>query len=334
VGTPDVEVYHALPRVLAALAQVAPDRSCKRVALTTWETTPMPEVLVEPLTHFDGVIVPSEFCADLLVQSGVVAYDGVYLVPHGFDETFWKLPPATHGDALEARSDAFRFYSIGAWGERKNMLGLLRAYLHAFTKADRVQLMLLIDNANFDEVRSVIARSGLHPSELPELYIPDHKLTEDELVELHGAADCFVTATRGEGWGLGMFEAAIMGRTVIAPLCGGQSDFLDNYAWTEAVPFHMTPCFGGENRARVEERDGQRYQVSVVDLPSGVTCKQSWAEPDLVAMAASMRAVYERRHIPRTEAELASERAVLEARFGYTTVGSRLAQVLRGIVSQ
>jgi hypothetical protein len=131
-----------------------------------------------------------------------------------------------------------------------------------------------------------------------------------------------------------MFEAAIMGRTVIAPLCGGQSDFLDDYAWTEAVPYHMTPCWGGETRARVEEKEGQRYQVSVVDLPSGVNCKQSWAEPDLVAMATTMRTVYEQRHNTRTEADLASERAILEARFGFNTVGSRLAQVLRGIVFQ
>ena len=270
--TPDLEIYHAPPRVLAALAGAADTpRRAKRVALTTWETMPLPDEFVVALRAYDDVIVPSEFCADLV---NLALHDGVsnnlpHIIPHCFDESFWSAPAADTSFARQARGDTFRFYTIGAWGERKNSLGILRAYLHAFSKADDVQLMMLIDGADFDEIRSLIARSGIPAGELPELFVPDRTLDERELVELHGSADCFVSATRGEGWGLGLFEAAVMGRHVIAPLWGGQSDFLDDYAWARAIPFQMTPCFGAEQRVRVDDDGGRKVQVSKVSLPPG-----------------------------------------------------------------
>lgn len=338
-GWPDVEIYHAQPRILAAVDQLAaPDQLAqrraegtgyKRVALTTWETSPMPPAVSLAMGNFDAVIVPSEFCADLMndaIYGGSQAWFPE-IVPHCFDEDWWKMPIHT------VRSDSsFRFYSIGAWGERKNMIGLLKAYIHAFTKADPVQLMLLIEEADFDEIRSTIARSGLQPQALPELFVPSQILTEEQLLDLHSSADCFVTATRGEGWGLGLFEAAIMGRHVIAPLWGGQSDFLDNYEWTHAVPYQMTPCFGGENRMRVEEHGGQMVQISKVALPPGVDCRQVWADPDLEALAETMRSVYENRE-QRSEHDTHEERASLEAQFGYKTVGPMLANKLREIAN-
>ena len=324
-GTVDVEVYHAIPRVLAALEPVTRDRG-KRVALTTWETSSMPMPLLEPLTKFDAVITPSEFCCDAIGGAGLVPYSAIRLIPHCFDEDFWPDP------VPDERTDRpYRFYSLGAWGERKNTLGLLRAYLHGFSKEDNVSLVLMIDNANFDELRSTIARSGLAPAEMPQLVVPDHILEEEELVALHAESDCFVTATRGEGFGLGMFEAAIMGRHVIAPLCGGQSDFLDDYAFARAVPFQATPCWGGENRARIEEQDGKRYQVSTVDLPPGINCRQSWADPDLSMLAAQMRALYDARNNLRTDQELADARRAFEERFGYDAIGPLLAITLREI---
>lgn len=344
VGHPDVEIHHAPPRVLAATRQLSVGRpvgahkhrprpnsrycDCGeegyhpvhsglpyRVAITTWETQPAPLDALDTLTHFDHVIVPSEFCADLFSRdigsgSDLLPLGAVDIVPHCFDPDFWELPSeAVRENVADARDRTYRFYSVGTWGERKNMLGVLRAYLHEFTKRDRTQLMLLIDEVDFDVVRQVIAYSGIPTDQLPALFIPDRQLDERELVELHGTADCFVSATRGEGFGLGLFEAAVMGRRVISPLWGGQSDFLDDYAGAHAVGYSLTPCFGGA---------------------SGTNAKQLWAEPDLESLANVMRSVYEDRE--PMNAELArEERLSLEQRFGYETIGPMLADKLREI---
>jgi glycosyltransferase involved in cell wall biosynthesis len=306
------------------------DQTPKHVAMTTWETSPLPEQHASSLSEYDAIIVPSQFCAEVTSQarsaiSSIIATNKVHVVPHCFDEAWWPMPTA------HRKGDPVRFLSLGAWGERKNMLGVLRAYLHAFTKSDRVQLMLVIGNPDFDEIRSVIARSGLAPAQLPEIFVPEpHELSEHELVELHEDADAYVSATRGEGWGLGMFEAAILGKQVIAPLWGGQADFLEGSALHRNVPGSLTPCFGRLQRGRVIETDQGMMQSAVVALPPGVDCKQVWFEPDLSVLAEQMRAVYTSK-VQLSDDELTRERSVLEARFGYRTVGAILSNTLKEI---
>lgn len=335
VGDPDVEIFHSTPRVLEAVDQWCPveyrdanDKlaRARRVALTTWETSILPARYARALLAFDSVVVPSDFCAEIVDAAIAREIPGVArprlasVISHCFDEGLWPAASPQVIDRDDTRPYPYRFYSIGAWGERKNMLGVLRAYLHEFSKRDRVQLMMLIADADFGEIRSLITRSGLPAEELPELYVPSHVLTEEQLIDLHATADCFVSATRGEGFGMGLFEAAISGRQIVTPIWGGQSDFLDEYIGCQAVPFQLTPCFGAE-RAR-----GEDGSVTVAIAP-GVDCRQAWADPDLVALGGAMRAAYDG-HI---NSVIPGDRAVLEARFGYKTIGPKFANLLREI---
>jgi glycosyltransferase involved in cell wall biosynthesis len=338
MGGADVAIYHAPPRVLATLvaqdllSSDVNDAEIPRVAITTWETSPFPKEHALPLGAFDAVVVPSDFCAleigtALREHLAYATAPQIHVIPHCFDETFW---PALE-TPMRTPARACRFYTVGAWGERKNPIGVLRAYLHAFSKRDNVELSMFIDKVDLDELRSVIARAGIPPAELPALSVPEPRpYTEDELVGIHADGDCFVSATRGEGWGLGLFEAAVMGRYVIAPDWGGQADFLGAYRWYRRVPYQLAPCFGGASKGRIVEMGGQTMQMATVSLPPGVDCKQIWADPDLCALANQMRRVYQENQL-RELVDIRTERAALEARFGYKTVGPLFANILRGI---
>ena len=330
MAAPDVAIYHANPLVLSQLAECGLPDEAVRVACTTWETSSLPEHYADELEAYTGgVIVPSTFCGEIMDLADLKAH----VVPHCFDEGFWVQPPAYSTALRNDPNERYRFYAIGASGERKNMMGVLKAYLGEFTAHDRVHLMLLMGNPDFDEIRSVMARSGLPQEAMPAISIPDGvSMNDQELLELHGAADCFVSATRGEGWGLGLFEAAIMGRHVIAPMWGGQMDFLADYAWSRAVPFGLTPCFGSEIKGEIVERGGRMMQSSKVVLPPGVNCRQQWAEPSLADLGSDMRYLYEL-HDDITPEQMRAERAALEARFGYKTVGPQLAKLLKEIAS-
>lgn len=337
-GSADVAIYHAQPRALNGLTRqrLGDDTTPRHVAITTWETSVLPPAHAAALAEYDAVIVPSGFCADVLADarkaiSSIVESGRVHVIPHCFDEDWWPHPAASSRGPGGRAGETTRFLSIGTWGERKNMLGVLRAYLHEFTKADRVQLMLVISNPDLDEIRSVLARSGVPASEWPEVIVPEpRELTEDELVELHQSADAYVSAARGEGWGLGMFEAAILGKEVIAPIWGGQYDYLNGSALHRHVTGTLTPCFGGIQRGQVVETERGLVQAAVVALPPGVDCKQLWFEPDLQMLAAHMRTVY-RRGATLTQEDLDRERDALEARFGYRTVGAKLSNTLKEI---
>lgn len=340
---PDVAIYHVPPRALALVEWPEP-KTTKRVALTTWETARMPDEYARPLFEkYDQIIVPSKFCKDAICGARYcfteralereTLWAKVRVVPHCFDPDFWQ--PAARTPNPEGRT---RFYTIGAWGERKNPLGVLKAYLRAFTAEDKTTLCMILDGADWSSLRTTLACSGIPRTMLPEISIPqDPRLDEERLLELHQGGDCFVSATRGEGWGLGMFEAACVGNAVIAPKPGGQADFLDHYYRAYQVPAHLTPCFGSEVRgALVPDGQGGMMQQSTVAIPPGVTCRQDWYEPDLGRIAEMMvvhHCVLGDNH-KRADWEAmddmanrrAQSRAAFEAKFGYDTVGPQLLQ--------
>lgn len=328
-------VYHAPPRVLGTLVN---SRGLELgttpcVALTTWETSAVPErVIVQNRLHeFDAMITPSGFCSDAF-DHAIAVHAGharkVHTVPHCYDEHFWRRMNQREFDQDDTLRGC-RFYAMGAWGDRKNMLGVLKAYLHAFTRADNVSLTMILDEkANLDEVRSVLACSMIPQHLMPKISIPPpRELSEYDLLALHSEHDCFVSATRGEGWGLSMFEAAIMGREVIAPAWGGQADFLEGYPFHRNVPHQLTPCFATAVIEQVEGGISNKVQI-----PPGVDCKQLWADPDLRVLARQMRQVYlESSKASFHLRDVQPARQAFDARFGYRVVGPQLANILRGI---
>jgi glycosyltransferase involved in cell wall biosynthesis len=227
----------------------------------------------------------------------------------------------------------YTFYTLGAWSERKNPLGMLKAYLHGFKKSDPVRLIAIIHNCDFDAIRSLIARSGIADDELPSMLIPDATtpMSEGELVRLHTESDCFVSATRGEGWGLGAFEAALVGNAVVMPGYGGQLDYLEGYEnWLE-LPFVMTPAFPDETDTQIMNVGGRQMAVAKSAVARGVDCKQLWAEPDLGEMADAMRRSF---HEGRGFIKSGSGRASFEERFSYSTVGPILVRKLQEICNE
>lgn len=334
LAPPDVAVFHASapwlirglpPRLIDDLDRVP------RVAMTTWETLVAPDwVTVGLADSFDRVIVPSTYaCAGLHAGAANVELD-VRVVPHTFDPAFWVPQEVPHGPEV-------RFYTSGVWSERKNPLGVVRAYLHAFTAADDVKLTLAVADPDVASLRALLACSGIPPERQPRIEVlPGAGMTmgmgEQQLLDLHRNHDCYVSATRGEAWGLGMFEAACMRRLVIAPDQGGQVDFLDDTCH-ELYPTASTPCFGHERRGAVQvQADGRAVQQSSIAIPPGVDARQCWGEPSLDHLATRMRDLYNMfRHDLPVGSRLVPEgdRENLISTFGYATVGPYLMENLR-----
>jgi glycosyltransferase involved in cell wall biosynthesis len=87
---------------------------------------------------------------------------------------------------------------------------------------------------------------------------------------IHVLGDCYVSLTHGEGWGLGAFDAAALGKPVLITGWGGQLDYLgDDYP--------------GLIRHRMAQVSGWLPHASY--QPG-----QLWASPDLDHASALMRA--------------------------------------------
>ncbi len=314
-------LVHTIPRYASEFVtgDLAPAPGVKKIAVVTWETDRLPRDDASRLNeNFDAVIVPCRLNALTFVEAGLPP-DKVHVVPHCWDPGFWD-----RGWTPKRPASPFVFYTIGVWSSRKNLGGLLRAYLSEFRSSDDVVLKIVTPFRPETDLQTLVARLGL--SDLPAVQFCTDRLSEEDLRDLHRTSHCYVTAARGEGWGLGAFEAAITGNVVIAPAFGGQADFLSDYPGWRVVRHQMTPAVADEMQATAPiEVGGIRITPLARAAPTGIAADQNWAEPDLVALKYEMRRAFGRRRFEERHAADALER------YTYDRVGHRLKTVLEAL---
>jgi glycosyltransferase involved in cell wall biosynthesis len=315
-------IIHTVPRFAHEFVtkDLAPPDHVKKICLTTWETDKFPESDAKSLNdNFDAIVVPAEFCADTLVSAGLPVRK-VHVVPHGFDPDWWwpetQRPPQS----------PYSFYWIGVWSERKNPIGLLKAYLTEFTGDEPVVLRILCPDINDEDVERMARCAGL--DNLPAVQFVRARLGEVALRHFHETSNCYVNLSRGEAWGLGVFEAAIIGNPVISTDFGGQMSYLDLYKnRSPYVECFLTPAITPEVKAGGPmDVGGIKVQPMKRAIPVGITGDQNWAEPNLNQAKQLMRLAFNGRY-GRSDAS----RKYLAEHFSYQVVGDKLRAVLEAL---
>lgn len=297
---PDVIIVHTLPLDCGRLLQGAQLRAtCPRawcIAYTTWEgVSAIPVSLCGSLALFDQVWAPSEVTADAF-RVGLEAHRDLndpappraFVMPHAHDEEReWP-----HPEPLDADS-TYSFLYVGAWSHRKNVEGLLRAYVRVFGRTDNVELVLAAAGANPSACEVAMLSTGVPRDEWPAVRLICDRLPEAEIRALHSACACFVTATRGEAWNLPAFDAMLSGRHIIAPRSMGHDDFLRT---TNAALYPSQLAPGGGEMRLVYRADAPPGQLAVQYLGTqGMTVRSVWLEPCLVTLSNLMRYAYDKR---------------------------------------
>jgi hypothetical protein len=277
---PDVVIVHTLPMDCAKVLEVARIRehypSAYCVAYTTWEGAfPPPQAMVDALDAFDTVWSPSS-----QLMSEFPALQGLWhkrhkIVPHAYDD---QTIPA---DRFRPPG-AFRFYTIGTWTVRKNLQGLIMAYLRAFDRDENTSLLIQSFGADpYALLMLCVASMGKHPRDLPAISLMTEWIDEGGIASLHGNCDCFVTASRGEAWHFPAFDAMLARRHIIAPLDQGSDEYLmDTSAWRYRTT--LAPA-----TAEAEVVPGTDFRVRRVG--TDLTCRDNWREPDITELSVLMR---------------------------------------------
>lgn len=331
LGDDDVAIVHGTPKLLATVsAQNALPPGGRRVAMTTWETDTIPGEFVSHLAaHFQRIIVPSQFCRRAILDARdrhqmPWVDELVQVVPHTFDPDWWAPAPVSTPGPVN-------FYSVGAWGARKNHEAVIKAYLHAFEAHDPVRLTIISTTTEGQRVtyafQSLLARSGLSPQQMPPIELIHEPLGDVEMRELLARQHVYVNASRGEGWGLSVFEAALLGQQIITPdrdcVAGGEDDYLRGYHDRLDVEATLTPCFAGPGMPIV--RADQVIGEKTTTVP-GMTARGLWREIDVGDLAQAMR------HVPVRDVVGAifreAQREWLCREFGYAAVAPLLIDAL------
>lgn len=325
--------FHAHEFVTGDLApKSGPDGvTVKKICMTTWETDRLPEAAAKNLyENFDLVIVPCKHNRDVFSRALSGVHEpgrtppSIVVVPHAFDPDFWFAGKKS----LPLYPDPpYVFYSILTWYARKGPIELLKAYLTAFTAKDNVVLKLAVSAYGPNEqadVAALMRRTCM--TDLPKVEFITDRLSEGALRQLHYDSDCYVTLTRGEAWGLGAFEAAIVGNPVIACTYGGLADALADYPLLHSVPYMMTPVITPEAKITRQVSLNQKLTIEPAALTpafGGLDASQNWAEPDIHTAKQMMRKAYDNRY-----QSTAYHRPMIE-RFSLTAVGKQLIEALR-----
>lgn len=240
-----------------------------------WETDRVPEEFAESLKLMDEIWTGSEANKQAIINAGVDK--PVYIFPQAIEtERTWPEP------YVLPEFEGYLFYSIFEWTDRKNPQALLNAYWNEFQHGEKVGLLIKSYFRNFslqskrmirNEIRSLKLKSGLH--DFPPVFLYTELMDRQQVERLHMTGDCFVSAHRGEGWGVPQVEAMLAGKPIISTNYGGVHEYLGDKHNALLPPAEMIPVKG------------------MTHSPVWYASNQNWADVDPRSLRNALRFAYE-----------------------------------------
>jgi GT2 family glycosyltransferase len=269
-----------------------------KVGFTMLEVDGFPKEWSKQAQRMDEVWVPNELNRDGLRAGGLKR--PIHKIPLGVDTHYFHPGGVAH----RSPNEELVYLSVLEWGERKAPELLLQAFSEEFSVKEPVRLVCKISNRDRAlSVREEIRKLGLSSSGGRISYLFNMDIPHCQLPALYRSADCFVSTSRGEGWGMPLLEAMACGLPAIATDWGGHQEFFD-----ERVGYPLRIRGTVPAVARCPYYEGHR-----------------WADPDPEHLRHLLRWVYEHRE----EAAERGSRAALEASQRWTWESTARAIVER-----
>ncbi len=251
-------------------AGLHPRAGVHRIGLCSWELPHIPQEWLPEKPLFDEVWAFTRIIGQSVSAYGVPV---AHVLPGLRLPAFTPTTRAQHG--LPEEKFLFMFmYDACSVMERKNPLGLVKAFRLAFAAPEPVALAIKVSHAEADPASQELLRGACRTH---GVHLLEETLEHPETCALMNCCDSYVSLHRSEGFGLTMAEAMLMGKPVVATGYSGNLDFMN----------------GGNSRLvkwtpTVIEQDYPNY-------PKG----GQWAEPDLEDAARHLRWVYDQRDTAR-----------------------------------
>lgn len=281
----------------------------KRIGYVALESSKLNPLWVPQLNHLDQVLAVSSFVKNVLSEGGVTV--PIDILPNCVDTALFNtdVEPAP----IDIGTEAFTFYSVFAFGDRKGPDVLFRAFIEEFDSKDNVALVVhslsmtqifkreKVDIGNY--LRSFAPNKNRAP-----IYITSNYMYARALPSFMRNFDVFVLPSRGEGFGLPILEAMACGHPTIITNYGGPLDFTD-----ESTSWHID--------YKLEDIPLQ-YLTYFRNYIGG-----KWAEPSVPHLRQLMRYAYEHQE----EAKQKGQNAAIKAKeYDINTIGMKAKNIIFG----
>lgn len=224
-------------------------------------------------------IINNGMCAEVWVPCKS-NYDA--LINSGVKKPIYVVPQYTKIDLMDKESarvllpipnnEAYRFYSIFQWTQRKNPESLFNAYLNEFSNKDNVMLVVKTYGPSPFSDRRWIKEAILDMKEksgsTAPIYLFGELMTPEEINAIHAQCDCYVYSGRSEGWNIPLLEGMAYKKQVITTKTGGIADWItDDSAYI--IPHKLIPIdASGQAWGRFYQSDPPQHwgDVNVKDV--------------------------------------------------------------------
>lgn len=294
-----------------------PNRNYKyNIGMTVLETNNfVGSNIVNIMNRMDQIWVPSNQEKETLKKSGVSCV--IKNISQPIDVDYIQSLQNHKLNLNPILDNLFKFYFIGDYCHRKNLLDLVKAFHLAFSYEDRVCLVIksskqgyrpnaarqLIE-ADIDNVKKSLNISNKYKKEI----IITENLSYKDLIGLHNACDCFVMPSYGEAFCRPAAEALICGKTPLINMNTGTKDFIN-----EENGFHIksyaTPVISPERTLSID-----------FDMH---TANETWYQVDINDLVHQLRTIFEMRS--SEELKQKQEHGKTQAnQFSYSNIGKKL----------
>jgi hypothetical protein len=197
-----------------------------KIGFFLWETSIPPKSHLLGLNIVDDIWVPTNYLTKIY---GKYTSSRVLNIKKGITPP--KDIKKLSRNLFSLSDDDFVFLAMGDFHSsivRKNPLGVVQAFKHAFPNRDDVKLILKIRNIEYDHWSNRNGHWDNVEEEIigdPRITVFDKNLSDSEYWGMLRMCDCFVSLHKAEGFGYGLAHSMLMETPVITSDYSGSQDF-------------------------------------------------------------------------------------------------------------
>ena len=269
-GSPRITFHHSL------IPHFQPDAGAEvNVLHTVFETAGLPDGWAEHMNGADMVLVMTEWNRQAFERAGVLP-EKIRVLPPPINVGLYQ--PREPGETPRDGSQPFRWLTVMDWQLRKGHDILLPAFARAFRKGEAELWIKITPHKELSREQiqahcEDVLREASADGEPPPVRVIDEVLTTAALHDVYRAADGFVLASRGEGWGRPVHEAMLMELPVVV----SHGSALQTLVPDENVGYPVRCTLETVSEEAAREVPAFRGQL--------------WHEPDMDHLAARLREV-------------------------------------------
>ena len=281
-----------------------------RIQWIVFESTRIPVDVLSSAENADVVWVPSRWGRDVLIANGIDK-NKIDIVHEGVNHALFH----PHGRVPEERP--FRFLMVGKYEIRKSYPEIFEAFAAEFGNNPEVELVIKSDYFKDGNIKAQQMISDLQSHGFENWRLNWGYVDLRDIALMYRTADVFLSASRGEAWGLPIIEAAASGLPIISTMYSGHAEFLK--------PIQTSLVDVAWNLGPVDCEEYKGYYP----FPDGDWGR--WAIPRIGSIRDAMRTAYEN-HAKLSQQALKNS-AIIRSRFSWSASADSAIEALesRGV---